>query len=112
MPETPVSDSVTVAPSVLARLIRVAACEVPGVARMAPLPRTHLLLATSETGVGLKVSDGSVSVVCALIAAADTNLLELGTAVQATVATVIQDFVGMSVRDVHVYIQDVEANYG
>jgi uncharacterized alkaline shock family protein YloU len=44
-----------------------------------------------------------------VIAQADTNLLDLGMAVQATVAAVIQELAGMVARDINVYIQDVEA---
>jgi uncharacterized alkaline shock family protein YloU len=49
---------------------------------------------------------------CYLIAQANTHLLELGITVQATVAAVIQELAGMTVREVNVYIQDVEASSG
>ena len=56
-------------------------------------------------------ADG-VKVDCYLIAQADTNLFELGVAVQATVAAVLQELAGMTVREVNVYVQDVEAGSG
>jgi uncharacterized alkaline shock family protein YloU len=88
--------------------------EVPGVARLGGAPRARAGLSggTSGAGVVAHMGAGSVSADCYLIAQADTNLLDLGVAVQATVAAVIQDLAGMTVREVNVYIQDVEASSG
>jgi uncharacterized alkaline shock family protein YloU len=58
------------------------------------------------------IGAGGVSADCYLIAQADTSLLELGIAVQASVAAVIQGLAGMAVREVNVVIQDVEASRG
>lgn len=106
------ADSVAVAPNVLARLIGMAVREVPGVARLASVPRTHLLSAATDVGVVVRTADGGVIADCYIIAAPETNLLELGTAVQATIGAVIQDLAGMVAREANVYIQDVEASYG
>jgi len=58
------------------------------------------------------LDERAVSVDCYLIAQLDTNLLELGMATQATVAAVVQELAGMTVHEVNVYIQDVEATSG
>jgi uncharacterized alkaline shock family protein YloU len=85
--------------------------EVPGVARSGGSRRAGL---RDKGGLRVVAQAGSegVSVDCYLIALADTNLLELGVTVQATVAAVLQDLAGMTVREVNVYIQDVEASSG
>ncbi|MBC8161896.1 MAG: Asp23/Gls24 family envelope stress response protein [Roseiflexaceae bacterium] len=109
---TPSSGSVSVAPSVLVRLVRLAVSEVPGVARTGLAPATSMLGATTDRGIAAKILDEQVSADCYVIAKADTNLLELGVTIQATVAAVIQQVLGMAVREVNVYIQDVEVSRG
>jgi uncharacterized alkaline shock family protein YloU len=111
---TEATGSVTVAPNVLVRLVSRAIREVPGVRRpgTAPRARTSLQGASSGSGVALWVGADGVHVNCYLIALAETNLLELGIAIQATVAAVIQELAGMAVHEVNVSIQDVEASSG
>jgi uncharacterized alkaline shock family protein YloU len=103
--------NVTVAPNVLVRLVSLAIREVPGVAQEGGGRRTGLR-SKSRLRVVTHVGAEGVSTDCYLVAQADTNLLELGVAVQATVAAVIQELAGMTVREVNVYIQDVEAGSG
>ena len=103
--------NVIVAPNVLVRLLSLAIREVPGVARLGSASRGGLR-GRSGTGVVARLEAEGVEVDCYLIAQADTNLLELGVAVQATVAAVIQELAGMTVREVNVYIEDVEAGSG
>ena len=102
--------NVTVAPNVLVNLVVLGLREVPGIARPGSVPRAHS--SYRGDGVALQIADHAVSVDCYLIAQPDTNLLELGMAAQATVAAVIQELAGMTVREVNVYIQDVEAASG
>ncbi len=111
---TEAAGSVTVAPNVLVRLISLAIREVPGVARLGRVPRMHMGRRgnASEAGVVVRSEAGAVRVECYLIAAAEANLLELGVAVQATVAAVVRELAGMQVHEVNVYIQDVEARSG
>lgn len=109
---TQASGSVTVAPSVLARLVSLAVSEVPGVVRPGRVPRASLLSAAIHGGIAVRVGDDGAVLDCYLIAAPDTNLLELGVAVQATAAAVCQDLAGMVAREVNVYIQDVEDGRG
>lgn len=104
--------SVIVAPTVLARLLHLAVIEVPGVARTASAPATSALGATIYHGIVVRIADEQVTADCYVIAAPDTNLLELGVTIQATVAAVIQDLVGLGVREVNVSIQDVEVPRG
>lgn len=108
--------TVSVAPQVLTELISITARQVPGVARLGQVPpwsaRYHRRTGASDTGVRVQIVNSSVVADCYLIAAPDTNLLELGIAVQATVATAIRELVGLAVREVNVYIQDVEVGHG
>ena len=110
---TAATGSVIVAPNVLIRLLSFAIREVPGVARLGSAPRARAgLRGVSGAGVVTQSGADGVSADCYVIAQAETNLLELGTAVQATVAAVIQELAGMAVREVNIYIQDVEAGSG
>ncbi|HNP71214.1 MAG TPA: Asp23/Gls24 family envelope stress response protein [Kouleothrix sp.] len=95
------------APHVLSNLVVMAVREVPGIARLGSAPRARPGL--RGDGVALRVAADGVSADCYLIAQAGTNLLDVGMAVQATVAAVIRELAGMAVREVNVYIQDVEA---
>jgi uncharacterized alkaline shock family protein YloU len=109
---TVATGSVIVAPNVLMRLVSLAICEVPGVARLGSAPRAALRGGRGGGGVVTHIGPDGVSADCYLIAQAETNLLELGVAVQATVAAVIQELAGMTVHEVNVYIQDVEVGSG
>ncbi len=108
--------NVTIAAQVLTTVICQTARAVPGVARLGHAPRQHIghLLSHggSDQGVLVQVSDSSVRVDCYLVANYDSNLLELGMAVQATVAAAIRELVGMTVHEVNVYVQDVEVARG
>jgi len=66
----------------------------------------------NEASVGVQVVDTAVIVDCYLIAAPETNLLELGFTVQATVAAAVREPAELPVRKVHVSKQDVEVGHG
>jgi uncharacterized alkaline shock family protein YloU len=108
--------NVTIAPRVLTELISLTARHVPGVARLGIAPHWHTSVAigrvTADSGVSVQVDQHGVTADCYLIAAPDTNLLELGIAVQATVAATIRELAGLSVREVNIYVQDVEVGRG
>ena len=107
--------TVTIAPHALTAIISRTALEIPGVARMAAVPprRVGQLLTGSQSRDGVVVRVGNaVSADLYLVAHHDVNLLDLGTEVQAAVANAIREMVGMPVREVNVYIQDVEAERG
>ncbi|MEN9934944.1 MAG: hypothetical protein RLZZ387_1523 [Chloroflexota bacterium] len=101
-------DSVTVAPHVLISLISAAVCAVPGVARPGQVPRWRGgILTAKDAGFALRTDPGGVSVDCYLVALPDTNLLEMGAAVQASIGRVLSELVGVAVREVNVFIEDV-----
>lgn len=101
---------VRVARQVLLTIVINTALQVPGVVAIAdsserwpriagrPLPR-H--------GVALSIKEGSVSADLYLVIAPDVNVVGVGSAVQQEVAAAIEHMVGMRVREVNVYIQDV-----
>jgi uncharacterized alkaline shock family protein YloU len=103
--------NVVVAPNVLVQLVSLAVREVPGVVWLGSPARAGLRSRSSSRVVIQSGAEG-VQADCYLVAQADTNLLELGITVQATVAAVIQELAGMTVREVNIYIQDVEAGSG
>ena len=107
---TQAAGSVIVAPNVLMNLVALGLREVPGIARPGNVPRTHGQYRGDR--IALVIHEHEVGVDCYLIAQPDTNLLELGMAAQATVAAVIRELADMTVREVNIYIQDVEAASG
>ena len=108
--------TVTMAPTALIGIISRTAQDVQGVARMGAVPpsRVGQVLTGSHTreGVLVRVQEGSVSADVYLIAENEAQLLEIGERVQAAIAHAIREMVGMDVREVNVYIQDVEAGRG
>ena len=107
---TQAAGNVTMAPNVLMNLVTLGLREVPGIARPGNVPRAHGQY--RGEGIALNIHEHEVGVDCYLIAQSGTNLLELGMAAQATVAAVIRELAGMAVREVNIYIQDVEAASG
>jgi uncharacterized alkaline shock family protein YloU len=110
MMATQADGNVIVAPNVLINLVALGLREVPGIARPGSAPRAHGQY--RGDGIVLSIYEHDVGVDCYLIAQPDTNLLELGIAAQATVAAVIRELAGMAVREVNIYIQDVEEASG
>jgi uncharacterized alkaline shock family protein YloU len=107
--------TVTMSPVALIGIIGRTAQDVQGVARMGTVPpsRVGQLLTGGQTREGVLVRvDGAVSADVYVIAHNDANLLDVGQQVQAAVAHAIREMVGMDVREVNVYIQDVEAVRG
>ncbi len=101
---------VRVARPVLLTIVIHAALQVPGIVRMAqssaqwphlrgrPIPRQ---------GVALVIKDNTVAADLYLVVANNVNIVKVGSAVQEEVASAIEHMVGMQVREVNVYIQDV-----
>jgi uncharacterized alkaline shock family protein YloU len=106
---TQAAGKVTVAPNVLMSIVLMALREVPGIARLGSVPLARMTM--RGEAVALRIANDGVSADCYVVAKPDTNLLELGMATQATVAAVIRELAGMTVHEVNVYIQDVEAGY-
>jgi uncharacterized alkaline shock family protein YloU len=101
---------VTIAPSVLATIVRLTALEQAGVHRLAPVPRPMRGLLTggrADEGILMGINDDGVSLELHVVAEANTNMLKLGDTLQVEVIRAVEEMVGMRVRSVDVYIDDV-----
>ena len=112
----PVIGTVTIAPGVLSTIVSLTAQEVAGVSRLGTLPGNqrvgHLLDGTAANGVLVRVIEDAVIAECYIVAKPETNLVSLGQEVQDAVTQALIEMVGMPVRSVNVYIQDVEQRRG
>jgi uncharacterized alkaline shock family protein YloU len=108
MSESQPPDSVTVAPHVLSRMLSAALGAVPGVARPGVVPAGRAGMLGRSTGLALHTAPDGLSVECYLVALPNTSLLTVGAAAQASIAAVLREVVGAEVRDVNVFIQDVD----
>jgi len=101
---------VRVARQVLSTIVTNAALQIPGVARVANVNDQWSRLLGREVphqGVTLTIKDNTVSADLYIVVAANVNIVNVGTAIQEEVASAIEHMVGMKVREVNVYIQDV-----
>lgn len=107
--------TVTMSPIALIGILARTAQDVQGVVRMGTVPPSRMgqMITGSQArdGVLVRVA-GAVSADVYLVAQSDANLLDLGERVQTAIAHAIREMVGMDVREVNVYIQDVEAGNG
>ena len=93
MTETNTQGKTTVSPDVLTTIARLAALEVPGVSRLAPI----------SGGV-----NNTVFADLHLVLKADVNIREVSRNVQQSVARAIQEMVGMDVGQVNIHIEDID----
>ena len=103
--------TVTVHSSVLATVARLTALATPGVARMRDERRLvgrALSRPICGSGVGLSISDDTVTVDLYVVAEPETGLLRLGETLQGEVGRAIEGMIGMKVLAVNVHIQDVD----
>jgi len=101
---------VRVARQVLSTIVMNAALQIPGVVRMAHGSDQWSRLLGREVpknGVALTIKDNTVTADLYLVVATNVNIVEVGSAVQEEVASALEHMVGMQVREVNVYIQDV-----
>lgn len=101
---------VRVAPQVLSTIVTKAALEVPGVVRMAHSQDQWTRWLGREVprqGVSLLVKENTVSADLYLVITSGSDIVTVGAAVQDEVASALEHIVGMQVREVNVYIQDV-----
>ncbi len=87
-----------------------AALQIPGVVRMAQNNDQWSRLLGRELpkhGVALSIKENMVSADLYIVVASGITIVETGTAIQEEVASAIEEMVGMQVREVNVYIQDV-----
>ncbi|MDQ6643531.1 MAG: Asp23/Gls24 family envelope stress response protein [Chloroflexota bacterium] len=101
---------VRVARQVLSTIVTNAALQIPGVIRMAQVSDQWSRLLGREVpkqGVTLTIKDNTVTADLYIVVANDANVVNVGSAVQDEVAASLEHMVGMHVREVNVYIQDV-----
>ncbi len=104
------SGVIRVARQVLLTIIVNVALETPGVIRVARGADQWSRLLGREVprqGVALTIKDNTVSADLYIVVASGANIVEVGSVIQAEVASAIEEMVGMQVREVNVYIQDV-----
>ncbi len=100
----------TVSPDVLTTIARLAALEVPGVSRLAPVSGgvNRLFKRGVNDGVRIEVKDNVAYADLHLILKPDINIREVSRNVQAQVARAIQEMVGMEVGEVNIHIEDID----
>ena len=101
---------VRIAPQVLSTIVTNAALEIAGVVRMARSqdPWTRWLgREIPRQGASLTVRENSVSADLYLVVESGVDIVNVGAAVQEEVAAALEHMVGMQVREVNIYIQDV-----
>jgi uncharacterized alkaline shock family protein YloU len=106
---------VTIAPSVLTTIVRLTALEQEGVYRLAPVPAKYpwppmrglLTGSRADEGILLGIGDEGVSLELHVVAEANANMLKLGETLQSEVIRAIEEMVGLPVKSVDVYIDDV-----
>lgn len=105
--------TVTIAPNVLATIVRMTALAQAGVLRLSPRTPAGLgrVLGRGAVAEGLRVEigdDNSVTVEVHVIADPSVTLTGLGEALQTRLARAMEHMVGMEVRAVNVFIDEVK----
>ena len=100
----------TVSPEVLTTIASLAALEVPGVSRLAPVSGgvNRLFRRGTSDGVRIEAKDNTVYTDLFLILKEGVNIREVSRNVQANVARSIQEMVGMEVGEINVHIEDID----
>jgi uncharacterized alkaline shock family protein YloU len=99
----------TLTPDVLLTIARMAALEVEGVKRMAPVKGgVNSLFGRGNEGVRMVVEDSNVLVDLYLVLDSDINIREVSRTVQQTVARAIAEMTGLEVGHVNIHIEDIE----
>lgn len=99
--------TVIISPGVLCTIARLTTLSVPGVIAMSHLGVKRFLRPCRGEGIKVQVVDGAVLLDIYIIAATDTNMLQLSREIQAQVTRAIHEIVGMAVQEVNVHILDV-----
>lgn len=99
----------TLTPDVLLTIARMAALEVEGVSRMAPVRGgVNSLLGRGYDGVRMVVEDNTVFVDLHLVLSEDVNIREVGRMVQRKVARSIAEMTGLEIGLVNIHIEDID----
>jgi len=103
--------SVRVAPGVLATIASLTALAVPGVARMSEQGMGRFVRRGGErpaAGVKLQLREDQVYVDLFIVVARGVSMYDVAVQVQQEVKEAITQMVGVPVREVNVFIQDVQ----
>lgn len=110
--EQETAGKITLAPSVLTTIVTLTVNADEGVAHLCKDWRSDvgrfLGVGGLEDGIRVDVEGNSVAVDVHLVAKANVNLLTLGRRLQSAIARAISDMVGLVVREVNIFIEDVE----
>ena len=100
----------TVSPDVLTTITRLAALDVPGVSRLAPISGgvNRFFKRGISDGVRIEAKDNIVCADLHLILEQDVNIREVSRNVQQQVARAIHEMVGMDVSEVNIHIEDID----
>ncbi len=101
----------TIAPGVLATIVKLTALQVEGVSRLAQVPSgvNTLFSRNREDGVEITVEEnGSVYADIYLILKDKTNIRDTSVKVQDEVSEAISKMVGMEVGTINVHIEDID----
>jgi uncharacterized alkaline shock family protein YloU len=103
------SGKTTLTPDVLLTIARMAALEVEGVKRMAPVKGgVNSLFGKGNEGVRMMVEDSNVLVDLFLVVDSNVNIRDVSRTVQQTVARAIAEMTGLEVGHVNIHIEDVD----
>jgi uncharacterized alkaline shock family protein YloU len=98
----------TLTPDVLLIIARMAALEVEGVERLAPVKGgINSLFGRGHDGVRMMVEDSNVFVDLYIVLNEDVNIREVSRTVQQTVARAIAEMTGLEVGHVNIHIEDI-----
>ena len=100
--------TVRIAPEVLATIVRMTTLGVPGVLRLANEPQRWIERNEHTRGVRVQVKDNAVHVDLYIVGSASANMLQVGKQIQHDVARAIDTMLGMAVREINVYVREVE----
>lgn len=100
----------TVSPDVLTTIARLAALEVPGVSRFAPVSGgvNRFFKRGTNDGVRIETEENIVYVDLYLALRQNINIREVSRNVQQQVSRAIQEMVGMDVGHVNIHIEDID----
>ena len=109
MADTHSSGKTTLTPDVLLTIARMAALEVEGVKRMAPVKGgVNSLFGRGFEGVRIVVEDSNVFVDLYLVLDSDVNIREVSRTIQLTVARALSEMTGLEVGHVNIHIEDID----
>jgi len=100
----------TVSPEVLTTISRLAALEVPGVSRFAPVAGgvNRFFRRGAGDGVRIEAKENTVYIDLFLALKENVNIREVSRNIQQNVARAIQEMVGMDVGEVNIHIEDID----